>query len=232
MTSPNPHTEFVSKLTLDKCDPMLGSEVAKHLKSLGLENPMSGFYEPRAAVTVIQAGIETGLTHLGLDMNDPSTADTGKRYAKMLVGELTKGLNYDFFPKCTSTPSGPLKDLVLVRNIEVMSLCEHHLQTIDGVAHIAYVPGDSLLGLSKLARVTDFFCRRPQVQERLTAQIAAALKFVLGTEDVAVIIAAKHYCMKARGSQQHHSDTVTDSMSGKFFTNPMLRKEMFDAIRT
>jgi len=230
MTQSN--TDYVNSLTLDKCDPELGARVEAFLKNLGLENPRTGFYEPRAAVTAIEAGIETGLTHLGIDMQDPSTADTGKRYAKMLVGELTKGLNYDYFPKCTATPSGPLKDLVLVRNIEVMSLCEHHLQTIDGVAHIAYIPGATLLGLSKLARVTDFFCRRPQVQERLTAQIAAALKYVLQTDDVAVIIMAKHYCMKARGSNQHHSDTVTDSMSGKFFTNPMLRKEMFDAIRT
>lgn len=224
-------TDYVSSLTLDKCDPELGARVQEHLQRLGLENPLNGDYAPEQAVTAIRNGIELGLEYLGIDMKDPSTADTGKRYAKMMVGELTKGLNYDYFPKCTATPSGPLRDLVLVRRIEVMSLCEHHLQTIDGMAHIAYIPNESLLGLSKLARVTDFFCRRPQVQERLTAQIAAALKYVLGTEDVAVIVAAKHYCMKARGSNQHHSDTVTDSMSGKFFDNPMLRKEMFDAIR-
>jgi len=225
------HTDYVANLTLDKCDPELGKLVQGHLEQMDLENPRAGEYNPKDAVYAIRMGIENGLLHLGIDINDPSTSDTGNRYAKMLVGELTKGLNYDFFPKCTATPVGNLKDMVLVRNLEVMSLCEHHLQTIDGVAHIAYIPNEKLLGLSKFARVTDFFCRRPQVQERLTAQIAEALKFILETDDVAVIVSAKHYCMKARGSQQHHSDTTTDRMSGKFFTNPQLRKEMFDAIR-
>lgn len=224
-------TEFMKSIDLDKCDPALGWRVHDHLVRLGLENPRLGVYDPEQAIKAIDSGIFDGLARLGIDMSDPSMADTSGRYAKMLVGELTKGLNYDFFPKCTATPAGPLKDMVLVRNIEVMSLCEHHLQTIDGLAHIAYIPGDHLLGLSKLARVTDFFCRRPQVQERLTAQIAAALQYVLGCEDVGVVVSAKHYCMKARGSQQHHSDTQTDAMRGKFFTNHALRKEMFDAIR-
>lgn len=224
-------TQFMESIDLDKCDPELGWKVHDHLVKLDLENPRSGTYDPQKAMAAIDAGMFDGLARLGINMKDPSMADTSKRYAKMLVGELTKGLNYDFFPKCTATPAGPLKDMVLVRNIEVMSLCEHHLQTIDGFAHIAYVPDQQLLGLSKLARVTDFFCRRPQVQERLTAQIAAALQYVLGCDDVGVIVNAKHYCMKARGSNQHHSDTQTDAMRGKFFTNHALRKEMFDAIR-
>lgn len=224
-------TQFMESIDLDKVDPELGARVETHLQRQGLENPRSGTYNPVAAIEHLEIGVALGLTNLGLDLDDPSMQDTSRRYAKMLVGELTKGLNYDFFPKCTATPAGPLKDMVLVRNIEVMSLCEHHLQTIDGVAHIAYIPNRQLLGLSKLARVTDFFSRRPQVQERLTAQIAAALQYVLGSDDVAVVVSAKHYCMKARGSQQHNSDTQTDAMRGRFFTNDALRKEMFDAIR-
>lgn len=223
-------TEYVEGLVLDKCDPVLGERIERAIIQAGVENPRKGTYNPSAAVKALEAGIDEGLARLGLDLADPSMADTSKRYAKMLVGELTKGLNYNFFPKCTATPAFN-NDLVMVRKLEVMSLCEHHLQTIDGVAHIAYIPDKKLLGLSKFARVTEFFSRRPQVQERLTAQIYYALREVLETDDIAVIITAKHYCMKARGSQQHASDTTTDKMGGKFMTNPALRKEMFDAIR-
>lgn len=223
-------TEYVEGLVLDKCDPELGARIEEAIIKAGVENPRKGTYNPVEAVKALEAGIDEGLARLGLDLSDPSMTDTSKRYAKMLVGELTKGLNYDFFPKCTATPAFN-NDLVMVRKLEVMSLCEHHLQTIDGVAHIAYIPDKKLLGLSKFARVTEFFSRRPQVQERLTAQIYYALREVLQTDDIAVIITAKHYCMKARGSQQHASDTTTDKMGGKFMKNPALRKEMFDAIR-
>ena len=224
-------TEFVEGLTLDKCDPGLGAIIEEQLLLRGLENPRTGEYNPQEAVKALTTGIDEGLSRLGLDLSDPSMTDTSKRYAKMLVGELTKGLNYDFFPKCTATPAGDMRDMVLVSKLEVMSLCEHHLQTIDGYAWIAYIPNTKLLGLSKFARVVEFFSRRPQVQERLTNQIYTALSLILGTSDVAVIIRAKHYCMKARGSNQHHSDTTTDKMGGRFMDNPALRQEMFDAIR-
>lgn len=224
-------TDYVASLTLDKCDPELGAHIERVLISADIENPRKGTYDPKGAVRALEQGIDEGLARLGLNLSDPSMTDTSRRYAKMLVGELTKGLNYDFFPKCTATPAGPMKDMVLVRGMEVMSLCEHHLQTIDGLAHIAYIPNEKLLGLSKFARVVEFFSRRPQVQERLTAQIYWALKEILGTEDIAVVIQAKHYCMKARGSQQHNADTTTDTMGGKFMSNPALRQEMFNAIR-
>jgi GTP cyclohydrolase I len=121
--------------------------------------------------------------------------------------------------------------MVLVQDIQIMSLCEHHLMPIDGVAHIAYIPNRKLLGLSKFARVAEFFARRPQVQERLTAQIYEALAYILGTQDIAVCIKATHMCMKARGAQQQNSKTVTDRCGGRFLTNPPLRKEFFDAVR-
>lgn len=224
-------TEYVEGLTLDKCDPKLGDRVARALADAGLENPRLGEYNPQQAVKEFSEGIHRGLDALGLDLTDPSMADTATRYAKMMVGELTKGLNYGLFPKCTATPSKGMQNMVMERDLTVMSLCEHHLQTIDGFAHIAYIPDKKLLGLSKFARVTEFFSRRPQVQERLTAQIYEALRIVLETDDIAVVIVARHYCMKARGAQQHSSDTITDKMGGRFFTNPALRKEMFDAIR-
>jgi GTP cyclohydrolase I len=136
-------------------------------------------------------------------------------------------------PQPVSAPEvlGAYDQMVLVQDIQIMSLCEHHLMPIDGVAHIAYIPNRKLLGLSKFARVAEFFARRPQVQERLTAQIYEALAYILGTQDIAVCIKATHMCMKARGAQQQNSKTVTDRCGGRFLTNPPLRKEFFDAVR-
>jgi GTP cyclohydrolase I len=245
MMSSESNLEYLRKITEDKYDPILGERVRQHLVAQGYENPVKlGIYDPRVAAEWIMGGLENGLRHLGIDMLDPSMADTPRRYAHMLVGELTRGLNYGFFPKCTYTPNGQIKktskgqdyglgsydQMVLVDSIRVLSLCEHHLQTIDGFAHIAYVPGPRLLGLSKLARVTEFFSRRPQVQERLTNQIYEALRFILDTDDIAVVIKATHYCMKARGSLQHSSLTTTDKMGGKFMTVAALREEFFHAI--
>jgi GTP cyclohydrolase I len=276
------NTEFVRSLTDDKCDSVLGHRVKAHLQELGLEPniPETGaspVYSPIMAVEALKQGIQNAFINLGLDvMNDPSIQDTPNRYAKMFVGELTKGLNYSFFPKCTATPNGittvdeaayndyiqerihaweggktreeiesfegtqilrqqltstmgKYDQMVLVAGIQTMSLCEHHLQTIDGVTHIAYIPGRKVLGLSKFARVTDFFARRPQIQERMTEQIFAALCLILETEDVAVVQKATHYCMRARGAMQSSSITTTDRMGGRFMTNGALRKEFFDA---
>jgi GTP cyclohydrolase I len=244
------HTSFVASLTEDKSDPKLGHEVEDHLIKLGLVHPTKrevthAHYNPKQAVHALEVGIHGALGHLGIDMDsNPSMKDTPRRYAHMLVGELTKGLNFDFFPKCTDFPNGePVTDyegtkppnvggvdeMILLRNIQTISLCEHHLQTIYGVTHIAYLPADKQIGISKLARVTDFFARRPQVQERMTEQIYAALAYVLGTEDVAVVQECAHYCMRARGALQHSSVMQTNKMGGKFKTNPALRQEFLDA---
>ena len=225
------NAQFVKSLTANKHDPELGRTICQYLKEQGLETPFEAeMYSPQAAFEQLQDGIFAGLEALGLDMTNPSLKDTPARYACMVVGELTEGLCYDLFPKCTAVPA-ETQDMVLVRGCQVMSLCEHHLQTIDGVAHIAYIPNKKWLGLSKFARVVEFFSRRPQVQERLTAQVYAALSHILETEDIAVVIRATHYCMKARGTMQQGSDTTTDKMGGRFFTNSSLRQEFMDAIR-
>lgn len=223
-------TDYVARLTDNKFDPELGEKIHQRLVDLHLENPITKHYDPESAVSYLESGISLGLEHLGLDLRDPSIAATPQRYAAMLVGELTKGLNYHFFPKCTAQPSVGLHDMVLQRNLVTMSLCEHHLQTIDGFTHIAYIPNQKLLGLSKFARIVEFFSRRPQVQERLTAQIYAALSYILDTKDIGVVTVARHYCMKARGAMQHSSDTTTDKMGGKFFTNEALRAEFLNRI--
>jgi GTP cyclohydrolase I len=148
----------------------------------------------------------------------------------MFVGELFRGLNYDFFPKCTTSTADCAHHMVLSGGIETVSVCEHHFQTIYGTTWIAYIPQTQLLGLSKFARVTDFFARRPQVQERMTEQIYHALAFILETESVAVVQRCQHFCMKARGVMQQNSWTETSKMGGKFFAEAKLRDEFITAI--
>jgi GTP cyclohydrolase I len=237
------NTAYVLSLSDNKCDPELGAEVEAHLRKLGWLPGMDRHgmlmegarYDPETAVSHLTNGIKLGMANLGLDMaNDPSLKDTPKRFAKMLVGELTKGLNFNFFPKCTDFPNGEdevgkVNEMVFLGNIQTISLCEHHLQTIYGDTHIAYLPDTKMIGLSKLARVTDFFARRPQVQERMTEQIYHALSYVLKTEDVAVVQSCAHYCMRARGSLQHSSVMKTNKMGGRFLSNPALRQEFLDA---
>lgn len=240
-------TDYVLDLVSDKLDPVLGQHVHQHLIGLGLDSPREDaikaagrVYQPKVAYEALKQGIYTAYKNLGLDVDcDPSLMDTPKRFAAMFVGELTKGLNYDFFPKCTATPNGvhdagvlvgAYDQMVRVEKIQTVSLCEHHLQTIDGFTHVAYIPASKVLGLSKFARVTDFFAARPQIQERMTEQIYASLCFILGTEDVAVVQKAKHFCMHARGARQHQSITTTDRMGGRFLTNASLRQEFFHGI--
>lgn len=255
-------TDYVKSLVEDKCDPELGQKVRQHLKNLGIEHPTTAdvFYKPEAAVAALEVGIFKAYLNLGLDVaNDRSLMDTPKRFAKMFVGELTKGLNYDFFPKCTATPNGnvlvdpaphtqsiinvqrdgkPLEtvtgaydEVVIIKSIRTTSLCEHHLQTIDGFTHIAYIPTTKVLGLSKFARVTEFFAARPQMQERMTEQIRGALTYILDTEDVAVVQNCVHFCMRARGVKQPESWTQTNKVSGRFKSNPSLREEFLHAIQ-
>jgi GTP cyclohydrolase I len=126
---------------------------------------------------------------------------------------------------------GKVDEMVMVANINTVSLCEHHFQTISGVSHVAYIPGDKLLGLSKFARVVDFFARRPQVQERMTEQVYAALSFILGTPDVAVQQICTHNCMRARGVMDPHSKTTTSKMGGKFRDSQALREEFLYGTR-
>lgn len=260
-------SDFVASLIDDKCDPTLGWRIHTHLKILGIESLVNPHdfetaaegptYTPKRAFEALRDAIHLAYKNLGLDVeNDPSIKETPTRFAKMFVGELTKGLNYDFFPKCTATPNGSWKQLetpstrnpvgpkdsiievptgrideaVIVKKIRVTSLCEHHLQTIDGFAHIAYIPKDKVLGLSKFARVAEFFASRPQIQERMTEQIFHALSYILETEDIAVVIDATHFCMRARGVRQPESTTQTNKVGGRFLTNPSLRKEFLDAI--
>jgi len=201
--------------------------------------------------TLIQHGletpmIETGLTTeqkyqcikelmsdvvatLGLDLSDDSLAETPHRIAKMYVHEIFSGLDYGEFPKLSVIDNKMgANEMVKVRDIDLTSTCEHHFVTIDGVAKVAYIPKDKIIGLSKINRVVQFFGRRPQVQERLTRQILVALQALLKTDDVAVSIDATHYCVKSRGVQDSNSQTSTTALGGCFKENIHTRAEFLN----
>lgn len=200
--------------------------VRRALLSAGLETPMienhltrdQKYQKIKSAMTDI---VET----LGLDLNDDSLEETPHRIAKMYVDELFSGLNYADFPKITAIENKMgVQEMVKVKDIGVVSTCEHHFVTIDGFAKVAYIPKDKVIGLSKLNRLVMFFARRPQVQERLTQQVLVALQTLAETEDVAVEIHAKHYCVKARGVMDADSETETSAFGGVFKTDPMYRQ--------
>lgn len=168
---------------------------------------------------------------LGLDLNDDSLADTPKRVAKMYVKEVFAGLKPDAFPKMTTIENKMrIDEMITVKDIKIMSVCEHHFVTIHGKATIAYIAKDKVIGLSKLNRIADYFSRRPQVQERLTKQIADKLVEVLGTNDVAVHIDAKHYCVISRGVQDQNSTTVTSDLRGRFKDDATTRAEFLSSL--
>jgi GTP cyclohydrolase I len=163
---------------------------------------------------------------LGLDLSDDSLAETPHRIAKMYVHEIFGGLVYENFPKIALIENKmQVDEMVKVKDISLTSTCEHHFVTIDGVARVAYIPGKKIIGLSKINRIVKFFARRPQVQERLTKQILVALQSLLETQDVAITIAATHYCVKSRGVEDVNSVTETTALGGIFKTNPQTRAE-------
>lgn len=170
---------------------------------------------------------------LGLDIQDDSLKETPKRLAKMYVNEIFQGLAAKNFPKITVIENKMQYDqMVCVQDIEVMSVCEHHFQPIDGFATIAYIPKKKVIGLSKLNRIAVFFASRPQVQERLTKQIADCLQYLLETEDIAVHINAKHYCVISRGVQDTHSTTTTSDLRGAFKSQATTRAEFLAQCRS
>jgi GTP cyclohydrolase I len=169
---------------------------------------------------------------LGLDLSNDSLANSPRRVAKMYVKELFSGLREENFPKITVIENEMLYDqMVVVKDIGIISLCEHHFVTIHGKAHIAYIPSHGVIGLSKINRIAEYFARRPQVQERLTKQIADTLCHVLKTEDVAVFIQAKHYCVISRGVEDINSETITTDLRGAFKNNPNTRNEFLSICR-
>ena len=188
-----------------KTDPSLGQKVHEHLISVGVETPViDNGLSRKEKIEKIEKHFDEIVTILGLDLKDDSLIDTPKRVAKMYVNEIFWGLDYDAFPKATVVENKmDYNEMIVERNISVQSNCEHHFVVIDGLATVAYVPEKNVLGLSKINRIVEYFCKRPQIQERLTEQIYHALSYILETDNVAVMIDAQHYCVKSRLSLIH-----------------------------
>ena len=196
----------------------------------GLETPMidTGLSPDQKYVRIKSLMAEVVET-LGLDLSDDSLAETPHRIAKMYVHEIFSGLDYQHFPKLSLIDNKMGADeMVKIRDIDLTSTCEHHFVTIDGVAKVAYIPKDKIIGLSKINRIVRFFGPRPQVQDRLTRQILVALQALLGTEDVAVSIDATHYCVKSRGVMDTNSQTSTTALGGCFKENIHTRAEFLN----
>ena len=167
----------------------------------------------------VELAVAELLTALGRDVDDPHLADTPRRVAAGLAELLTPVE----FAMTTFPNDEGYRDLVLVRDIPFVSLCRHHLLPFRGVAHIGYLPGDRLVGLSKLARTLELFSRDLQVQERLTRQVAEFLTEELVPRGVGVVIEAEHLCMSARGARSVGSTTVTSTFLGELGTDPAMQ---------
>ena len=217
-----------------KTDAELGQAVHEHLKKMGVETPGVGDINlPTATkLKVIEDSFTTIMEALGLDLSDDSLMDTPKRVAKMYVNEIFYGLDINQFPKCTAV-SNKMKydEMVIEKNINVQSNCEHHFVVINGLATVAYIPEVKVLGLSKINRVVQYFSKRPQIQERLVEQVFHALSFILETENIAVVIDAEHFCVKSRGVQDTSSSTVTSKLGGVFKSNPSVRSEFMKFVK-
>lgn len=176
----------------------------------------------------------TDIMHiLGLDLEDDSLSETPHRVAKMYVNEVFSGLDAKKFPKMTVIENKMKYDqMIVVQKISCLSFCEHHFLPIDGFATVAYIPNEKVIGLSKINRIVQFFSRRPQVQERLTKQIADSLQYILGTEHVAVHINAKHYCVVMRGIEDTTSLTGTADLRGHFKSRQETREEFLHHCRS
>lgn len=168
---------------------------------------------------------------LGMDLKDESLSGTPRRVAKMYVNEIFSGLHPDNKPSVTLFENKfRYREMLIEKDITFYSNCEHHLVPIFGKAHVAYISSGKVIGLSKLNRIVQYYARRPQVQERLTIQIARELQSALDTQDVAIVIEADHLCVSSRGVKDVNSSTITSEFGGRF-RNEEVRKEFLTLIK-
>ena len=182
-------------------------------------------------IIIIQEHVSTILETLGMDLTDDSLKGTPLRVAKMFVNEIFGGLHPNKKPKAsTFDNSYKYGEMLVEKNITLYSTCEHHLLPIIGKAHVAYVSNGTVVGLSKMNRIVDYYAKRHQVQERLTLQIVQELQEVLGTKDVACVIDAKHLCVNSRGISDTASSTVTSEFGGVFKSEEK-KREFLDYLK-
>ncbi|MGY8946482.1 MAG: GTP cyclohydrolase I FolE [Flavobacteriales bacterium] len=182
-------------------------------------------------INLIEKNVFNILETLGMDLTDDSLKGTPSRVAKMFVNEIFGGLKPENFPKSSTFKNKyNYQEMLVEKNITVYSTCEHHLLPIVGKAHVAYYSNGTVIGLSKMNRIVEYFSKRPQVQERLTIQIVRALQEALNTKDVACVIDAKHLCVNSRGIKDIDSSTVTAEFGGEF-KDKSVKREFLDYIR-
>lgn len=231
-----------------KSDPVLGMKVFEHLKAKGYlttELPVgTERKENDKKIEEITEQMTQVIRSLGLNPDDPQLVETPKRVAKMWVNELMGGLDWSRFPKCTMFPAGKYSanSFVLEKHAPIISVCAHHLMPFFGLsgqnghydfgpsATIAYIPKGEIIGISKLARITQFLSARPCNQEELCDMIREALCFILGTKDVVVYMEAYHTCQTCRGVGANGSMVVL-SASGRFQSDQILRNEFLTAAK-
>ncbi|MFO7718961.1 MAG: GTP cyclohydrolase I FolE [Gillisia sp.] len=219
-------------MKIDKIDDAL-DDVGDAFLSANTDTPMrqDAFEKSDAEkIELIHEDVKNILTTLGLDLTDDSLMGTPNRVAKMFVKEIFSGLNPKLKPKASTFENKyRYGEMLVEKNITLYSTCEHHLLPIVGKAHVAYISNGTVIGLSKMNRIVDFYAKRPQVQERLTMQIVKELQEALGTEDVACVIDAKHLCVNSRGIRDVDSSTVTSEYGGKF-KDAETRRDFLDYI--
>ena len=182
-------------------------------------------------ISIIEENMKNILHTLGLDLTDDSLKGTPKRVAKAFVNEIFGGLNPIKKPvSSTFDNKYHYSEMLVEKNISVYSTCEHHLLPIVGKAHIAYISNGTVVGLSKMNRIVDYFAKRPQVQERLTIQVVKELQSVLNTDSVACVIDAKHLCVNSRGIKDIGCSTITSEFGGEF-KKPEVREEFLKYIQ-
>lgn len=182
-------------------------------------------------IEIIRDDVKHIMETLGLDLSDDSLKGTPNRVAKMFVNEIFGGLNPEKKPEASTFQNKyNYGEMLVEKNITLYSTCEHHLLPIVGKAHVAYISNGTVVGLSKMNRIVDYFAKRPQVQERLTIQIVEELQNVLNTKDVACVIDAKHLCVNSRGIKDIESSTITSEFGGQF-KNKETRREFLDYIK-
>lgn len=209
-------TKTGSKLSAEELEELLGEQHASTSDDTPLRNDAFDITDEEK-IRIISSHFREIMNTLGLDLNDDSLKGTARRVAKMFVKEIFSGLNPKNKPAIALFENKYRYDQMLVeKNITLYSYCEHHFVPIVGKAHVAYISSGKVIGLSKLNRLVQYFSQRPQVQERLTMQIANELKTILETESVAIVIDAVHLCVSSRGVQDTNSSTVTAHYSGKF----------------
>lgn len=197
-------------------------ERLQHTNTDGLEDEIK--------IKLIREHFKQIMILLGLDINDDSLRDTPERVARMYVKEIFSGINTENKPGITLFENKyNYNEMLVEKNITIYTYCEHHFVPIIGRAHVGYYSSGKIIGLSKINRIVEYYCKRPQVQERLTNEIAEELKEVLQTDDVAVVIDAVHFCVSSRGVRDNNSSTITSFYGGRFLA-PDVKREFLDMI--